>query len=167
MMSAVKYLLALLRRLLKRAKGVSSNELRQLFEMREIWRQLVLHERRAMTERAALFLIVNSIMVVGYAIATSCWLRLLLTVAGLIFALVWFYLAEGGRRNINFFWKMGLAVEDRLPEEQRVFKPLKAAQERYSWFWRFPARNILSWILPLGWVAVWAVILGMSFSAVC
>lgn len=165
-MRAVKFLLALLRCFARWGTGDSANELRQLFEMREIWRQLVLNEDRAMTERSTLFLIVNSIMVGGYAIATSCWLRLLLAVAGLIFALVWFYLAERGRKNLNFFWAMGLATEKRLPEEQRVFKPSAAAREKYG-FWKFEARKILSWVLPLGWVAVWSVILVMSLATAC
>jgi hypothetical protein len=105
-------------------------------------------------------------MVGGYAIATSCELRLLLAIAGLIFTLVWFYLSERGRKEITIFWEKGKKCEAELAEEEQVLTPVDEARKKFCWFWKLQARIILSWILPLGWAVVWSVILIMSATGV-
>jgi len=141
----------------------SSNKLRGISGNNEIWIQLVLNEDRVMTDRGGLFLLVNSIMVAGYAFTSVYWLRLLLAIAGLIFSFFWFYTAERGRKNLNFFWEKGLDAENGLPEDEKILNIIEKHRESYHWFWKIKSRKILSWVLPLGWGAAWVFVLVKGF----
>lgn len=141
----------------------SPNEARRFFQIRESWKQLVLNEDRVMVERATLFVVVNSILAGGYAltlqITGSNWLRFLLSLAGLFFTLCWWYIAERGRKEVDFFWQKGLEAEDQLDENDRIFGPVKAYRKKYFWFWKLKSRTVLSRVLPLGWIVIWVVLL--------
>ena len=144
-----------------RAVGTASDGARQSSELRDAWKQAVFNEDRVMVERATLFLIVNSILAGGYALTLSNgsadWMRLVLGGSGLFFTFWWWYTAELGRKGISLFWKKILEGEQYIPAEARLFTIVKAHRDRYCWFWRLKARIVLSYVLPLGWMAIWVV----------
>jgi hypothetical protein len=134
---------------------------KQQSDTRDIWKELILNEDRLKAERANLFLVVNAILVGAYAVTSTPfhWLRILVCCAGLLFAFCWWYLAQRGLKNANFYWEKIQETESNLPESEKVFSLIRKERDHYPWYLRISSNKIHSWFLPMLWIIVWIVIL--------
>ncbi len=141
--------------------SIQSYETSNLVKRRDAFYKLVSREIELLNQRTNMFLVYNTILMVGLGLGRlNGALSLVVIGSGLLSSFIWIYLGNLGLILEDFFWDKAYMLEDDLDPDEKIYSQFKVQRKttrRYRFFWR--SSVYIGRILPPLWLLTWGVVL--------
>ena len=131
-------------------------------------RGLVDREHGLLNERTNIFLLLQSILMAGFALGDPAPhdFRLIITLMGLISSALWLYIGILSRDVLHYYRKKLLECESGLPGDEMIYtESIEFRDKKQRRIFRPSIGRCLAFIFPSLWVLTWIFILVEGLTA--